>query len=95
MSHYYVYILLCSDGKFYTGVTNNLDRRIEEHNSSKSPNSFTASRRPVRLVWYGQFTSVNYAIEKEKQIKRWSKAKKQALIDADWNKLPMLSKKKF
>ncbi|MEM6894504.1 MAG: GIY-YIG nuclease family protein [Bacteroidota bacterium] len=91
----YVYILRCSDGSFYTGVTSNLMKRIKDHNEGRYPDSYTFSRRPVELVYYAKFTDFRIAIEREKQIKKWSKTKKQALIDGEYAKLPNLSKKTF
>ena len=91
----YVYILRCSDGSFYTGVTSNLLKRITEHNEGRYPDSYTFSIRPVELLYYAKFTDFRIAIEKEKQIKKWSKIKKQALIDGEYAKLPNLSKKTF
>ncbi len=91
----YVYILKCSDNTFYTGVTNNLERRIIEHNSGISEESYTKSRRPLKLVFYVVFNDPNTAIEYEKKIKKWSKYKKQALVDSKFESLPELSKKNF
>ncbi len=92
---YFVYILECSDGSFYTGVTNDLERRLKEHISGSNKESYTFSKRPVELKWFGSFTRIEHAIEKEKQLKKWSKAKKQALINDDWDRIQNLSKKKF
>jgi len=92
---YCVYILLCSDGTFYTGITSNLDKRLNEHQSGKHFGSYTFDRRPVELKYYVEFTEVERAIATEKQIKKWSKAKKQALINGDYQALPNLAKKKF
>lgn len=91
----YVYILKCSDNTYYTGVTSNIDKRILEHQSGFHKESYTYIRRPVQLVYYAEFTSIELAIEKEKQIKKWSKAKKEALINNEFEKLPNLAKKKF
>ena len=91
----YIYILLCSDQTYYTGVTSNLEKRIEEHICGKHFDSYTYHRRPVQLVYYTSFTSISIAIEYEKKIKKWSKAKKQALIEGRYDDLPNLSKKKF
>jgi putative endonuclease len=66
-----------------------------EHQSGKHYGSYTFNRRPVWLMYYAEFTDVNRAIATEKQIKKWSKAKKQALIDGKYEKLPNLAKKKF
>ena len=91
----YVYILKCSDSTYYTGVTSNLTQRMFQHNSGFYPDCYTFSRRPVALVFYAEFTDINFAIEKEKQIKKWSKAKKEALIRGEFDTLPNLARKKF
>ncbi|WP_291964744.1 GIY-YIG nuclease family protein [Maribacter sp.] len=95
MITYYVYILECADNSFYTGITSNLTQRLESHQSGKYKDSYTSKRRPVNLVYYCEFTDPNLAIEMEKRIKKWSKAKKKALIAGGHEKLPNLSKKKF
>ena len=91
MKIYYVYILECKDASFYVGVTSDMDRRLNEHNAGKYPDAYTHSRRPVKLVFCQDFLGPNQAIEFEKKIKKWSRAKKQALIDGDFNKLQNLS----
>ncbi len=95
MKTYYVYILNCSDNSYYTGFTSNLAQRIFEHNTGKHIDSYTFSRRPVKLVYYCEFSNPTIGIEKEKQIKKWSRAKKEALINGNFKKLPNLAKKKF
>ena len=95
MQQSYVYILKCLDGSYYTGVTSNLEQRIFQHETAFYPDCYTASRRPIELVFYAEFTDINLAIEKEKQIKKWSRAKKEALINDDYDSLPNLAKKKF
>ena len=95
MKTYYVYILKCSDDTYYTGITSNLDKRVIEHNSGKHKDSYTHLRRPVSLVFYAEFTEPTKAIETEKQIKKWSKAKKEALINNEFEMLANLSKKTF
>ena len=95
MKTYYVYILKCSDHTYYTGITSNLEKRVIEHQSGNYKDSYTHSRRPVSLVFYAEFTEPTKAIETEKQIKKWSKAKKEALINNEFERLPNLSKKKF
>ena len=91
----YVYILKCADGSYYTGITSNLEQRLFRHNTAYYPESYTASRRPLELVFYCEFTDINLAIEKEKQIKKWSRAKKEALINGDFEALANLAKKRF
>ncbi|WP_053990720.1 GIY-YIG nuclease family protein [Mangrovimonas sp. TPBH4] len=91
----YVYILKCSDNSYYTGVTSNLNKRLFEHRTGIHPESYTFTRRPVHLVFYAEFTNINLAIASEKQIKKWSRAKKEALISNKFDALPNLAKKKF
>ena len=91
----YLYILLCSDKTYYTGVTNNLERRITEHQKGISEQSYTYSRRPVELLYHQMFTDFNLAFDWETKIKKWSKAKKEALIRGDFDLLKTISKKKF
>ncbi len=95
MRLFYVYILKCADGTFYTGITSNLDKRLREHHSGSHKNSYTYKRRPVNLVFYTSFTDVNLAILTEKKLKKWSQAKKIALLNSEFEKLPNLAKKKF
>jgi len=95
MKVYYVYILECSDKSYYTGITSNLTKRFEEHLAGKHKDSYTYNKRPLSLVFYAEFTNVEIAIDTEKQIKKWSRAKKKALIDGEYDKLVNLAKKKF
>ena len=88
----YVYIIKCSDNSYYVGVTNNLQKRINEHNDGIDSMSYTFSRRPVKLVFNQEFLDVNYAIIFEKKLKGWSRAKKEALINNRFEDLPLLSK---
>jgi putative endonuclease len=89
---YTVYILECSDSRLYIGITNNLERRLNEHNEGIHPKSWTARRLPVKLVYSEEFKYVNDAIAREKQIKRWSQEKKRALINSNFEKLSELAK---
>ncbi len=82
-----VYILECSDGSYYTGVTNDVERRLQEHQAGISPDSYTNSRRPVKIVFYEFFQTPSDAIRWEKRIKGWSRRKKKALIEGEWGKL--------
>ncbi|QXP73063.1 GIY-YIG nuclease family protein [Tenacibaculum sp. HL-MS23] len=95
MKIYYVYILKCSDKSYYTGFTSNLEERLMEHKEGKHIGSYTFKRRPLKLVFYCEFTNVALAIAKEKQLKNWSKIKKEALINGAFENLPNLAKKKF
>jgi len=77
---YYVYILRCADDSFYTGITNDLERRMHEHNHGGKETSYTRGRRPVRLVYSVAFRYVLDAIAWETHVKRWGHRKKEALI---------------
>jgi putative endonuclease len=87
MGSYFVYILLCSDDSYYIGLTTDLSKRVAEHNSGVLRKAYTHSRRPVVLVWAGEFPTHEEAFAFERQIKGWSRAKKKALIDDDWDKI--------
>src|SRR5690606_29287443 len=87
----YMYILQCADGSFYTGSTKTLALRIEQHNLGEGAN-FTAYHRPVKLVYYEAFDRIDAAFAREKQIQKWTRAKKIALIQGDIEKLKQLSK---
>ncbi|MEW6717210.1 MAG: GIY-YIG nuclease family protein [Chloroflexota bacterium] len=84
---YYVYILKCADGSYYTGSTSDLSSRVVEHEMGLIPKAYTRSRRPVKLVWFDTFPSRDDAIERERQIKGWSRRKKVALIRNDWEEI--------
>jgi putative endonuclease len=88
-------MLKCSDSTYYTGVTSDLEKRLFQHSSGFYKNCYTYKRRPVTLVFYAEFTDINLAIEKEKQLKKWSRVKKEALINGDYVDLVNLAKKKF
>ena len=79
---YYVYILAnATNVAIYTGVTNDLVRRVYEHKTHADPNSFTAKYNVNRLVYFEQTTDVRAALEREKQIKSWKRARKNALVE--------------
>ncbi len=82
---YYVYLLKCADDSYYTGSTNDVERRLHEHQSGANSTAYTFSRRPVELVWSGEFATRREALDFEYQVKGWSRAKKEALIRNDWD----------
>ncbi|MBI1767930.1 MAG: GIY-YIG nuclease family protein [Bacteroidetes bacterium] len=92
--NYFVYIVECSDGMYYTGVTNNLERRLDEHNEGIDPKAFTFKRRPVVLRYWDRSSDIKQAIAWEKQIKGWSRKKKEALFKEDWEEIKELAKSK-
>ena len=94
MYFYYVYIIKCSDNSFYTGITNNLDKRFQEHILGKHKDCYTYKRRPLELKFHETFNDVLQAIYFEKKIKKWTHKKKQALIDGNFNRLQILSERR-
>ena len=74
---YYVYILLCSDDSFYIGLTNELLRRFDDHCNGVYPTCYTYQRRPIQLMYYETIPFHDEAIQREKQLKGWSRAKKR------------------
>ncbi len=92
MQHFFVYILQCSDGSLYTGHTDDLVKRLHEHQANHYP-CYTSNRLPVELVYYETLDSRSEALVAERTIKGWCRAKKQALIRKDFNSLQLLSKR--
>ena len=90
--HYYVYILECSDKSYYTGVTNDLETRMWEHETGFNPRCYTFKRRPLILRYSIHHTDIMQAIAWEKQIKGWSRKKKEALFNEDWEEIKKLAK---
>jgi putative endonuclease len=96
MSGAWVYIVKCSDGSFYMGLTRNElpEARVHQHNDGTLPDAYTATRRLVELVYAEYLDLVTDAINAERKIKGWSRAKKLALISGDWGKVQALSKRR-
>jgi len=90
---FWTYILLCSDGRYYTGHTDDLERRIAQHQHGGFCD-FTSRRRPVTLVWSEHFANITDAISVERQIKGWSRDKKEALIRGDYAEIQKLAKRR-
>ena len=88
-----LYILRCANGTYYTGSTDNLDRRLVEHAEGLGSN-YTRKHLPVELVYREDFDSIAEAFAREKQVQNWSRAKKEALIRGDYESLPSLSRSK-
>lgn len=87
----YMYILKCANAEYYTGSTNDLEKRIEQHKNGEGSN-FSWRYMPVELVYYEEFSHVAAAFKREKQIQKWSRKKKEALMKGDIEKLKALSK---
>ncbi|HZP20912.1 MAG TPA: GIY-YIG nuclease family protein [Bauldia sp.] len=91
----YVYILECCDGSFYVGSTRRetVEERLSEHQQGRIA-GYTSARLPVRLVWAEHFPRIVDAIAFEQQVKRWSRAKKIALIRGEWDRLRELARRR-
>lgn len=76
---YYIYILLCSGGTYYTGSTNNVEKRFKDHLSGKGAR-YTKSHKPEKIAYKEEFATKSEALKREAEIKGWSKAKKEALV---------------
>ena len=85
-----MYILLCADGSYYTGSTRDLELRLQQHQSGEGANH-TRKRLPVKLVYYEEYSRIDEAFHREKQVQGWSRKKKEALIKGDFESLPSLS----
>jgi tRNA/rRNA methyltransferase len=90
MKPFFVYMLICSDGSYYIGHTDNIEKRIAEHHDG-SIKGYTQSRLPVNVVYIKDFATRDEALIVERQIKGWSRKKKDALIRDDWNMIKKLS----
>lgn len=89
----YTYILQCANGEYYVGSTEDLEKRLHEHYSHKG-GRFTKLNQPVKLVYKEEYASYEEAFKRERQLHKWSHAKKEALVNGDINKLKELSKSK-
>ena len=88
---FYAYILHCADGTYYTGHTDDIERRIAQHHLGHFRGCYTFGRRPVEVAWVRDFLTRYEALQSERRIKNWSKAKKEALIGSDWSRLSYLA----
>lgn len=82
---YFIYILECSDKSYYVGSTDNLEKRTVRHNIGEAA-EWTKNRRPVKVVYFETYDSLTEAVRRERQIKRWSRIKKENLIKGIWKK---------
>ncbi len=92
MKPFYVYMLRCGDGSYYTGQTDNIESRMQQHYEGDV--GYTSTRKPVELVWQGEFDTREGALAFEQQIKGWSRAKKEALVRGDGDQIQKLAKAK-
>jgi predicted GIY-YIG superfamily endonuclease len=91
MKPFWVYILKCSDESFYVGHTDELEKRIAEHETGATE-GYTKSRRPVTIIYTADFSTREDALSFERQIKGWSRKKKEALIKGDWDEVKRLAR---
>src|SRR2546425_9045671 len=89
----WVYILRCADASFYVGLTSNLDVRLQEHNNGLG-GQYTSKRLPIEMVYSERFESTYRAKARERQLKRWTTAKKRALIQGDHKELKLLARRR-
>ncbi len=94
MPQVFVYILRCADDSFYVGHTSDVEARVQVHNAGRGA-VWTACRRPVELVHSEPFPSELHAITRERQLKKWTQAKKLALIKGDRAELKRLAKRRI
>ncbi len=93
MKPFYVYILKCNDGSYYTGHTDDIEKRLAEHQNPEKI-SYTTTRLPVEIVYLQEIATRVEAIAAERQIQGWSRKKKEALIQNDWDLLIKISNTK-
>jgi len=92
MKPFWVYIVRCADGSYYTGHTDNLDLRIGQHIAGAIPSCYTFKRRPVTLVFSQPCATREEALAAERQIKGWSRKKKEAMMRGDWGEVSRLAR---
>jgi predicted GIY-YIG superfamily endonuclease len=92
MQAFWVYMLRCADGSYYTGHTDNLDLRVAQHVTGAIASCYTYTRRPVTLVFSQSFPTREEALASEQQIKGWSRKKKEAMICGDWAEVARLAR---
>jgi tRNA/rRNA methyltransferase len=90
---FWVYMLRCSDGSYYVGHTDDVEKRVTEHQIDAGC-GYTATRRPLRVVFTEEFPSREEAIAAECQLKGWSRSKKQALIERNWPAITRLARRR-
>lgn len=88
----YMYILICSDGSYYTGSTKYLNRRLDQHRRGEGSN-YTKKRLPVKLIYFEAYSRIDHAFYREKQVQGWSRKKKESLMRQDFSELKILAKK--
>jgi len=80
---WFLYVLLCSDGTYYTGITTSLERRLKEHNTSARGAKYTKTRRPVKLIYFEDYDDRSSAQKAECQFKKLTRKRKEMVINED------------
>lgn len=91
---FWVYILQCNDKSYYTGHTDNLENRLIQHQNKMIPTCYTSTRLPIKLMYSQEFLTREEALASEKRIQGWSRRKKEALMNEDWQALSAYAKRK-
>ena len=91
---FWIYLLRCGDGSYYTGHTDDLELRMAQHEAG-ALGEYTRLRKPLRLVYSQELPTRDEAFAAERQVKRWSRRKKEAMIRGDWEALKLAAKKNF
>ena len=95
MSGASIYILLCADGSYYTGITRRpVEERASEHAQGLDKDCYTFTRRPVKLIHSETYERIDEAIATERRIKGWSRAKKEAYMRGDYERLSALARRR-
>ena len=89
--HFYMYILKCKNGAYYVGHTDNIDKRISEHHQGLIESCYTKKMRPVELIFVQDFCTRDAAFHAERQVKGWSRKKKEALMRGNWEEIQELN----
>lgn len=90
-NHFYVYILKCKNGAYYVGHTDNIDKRMSEHHLGLIDKCYTKKMRPIQLIFLQLFDTRDAAFHAERQIKGWSRKKKEAFMKEDWQAIQELN----
>ena len=91
---FFMYMLKCSDLTYYVGNTDNIERRVNEHQTGFFT-GYTFQRRPIKLVYVQSYATRDESLEAEARIKKWSRKKKEALVGGEWNQVAKYAKKDF
>ena len=89
---FWTYILVCNDNSYYTGHTDDLEKRLAQHNAGEITSCYTFKKRPVTLLFSQEFPTREEALSAERKIKGWSRKKKEAMIKGDWAEVSRLAK---